>query len=164
MEENNFTFLRQQMVELQIAARGISHQALLKSMNTVPRHLFVPEHLQDCAYNDCPQPIGEDQTISQPYIVALMIQMADPLPNTHVLDVGTGSGYAAAVLSHMVAEVYTIERIATLAETAEHLLRNLHCNNVYFKIGDGVGITQSNMSIPRITASIILRGVPTPIR
>ena len=105
------------MVEVQIAARGVRDTRVLQAMRTVPREAFVPEELAEFAYMDGPLPIGEEQTISQPFIVGLMAELADPGPEDKVLEVGTGSGYAAAVMSRMAARVYTIERHPELAET-----------------------------------------------
>ncbi len=128
---------RRQMVEEQIKGRGIRNEAVLQSMLMVPRHRFVPEHLQRYAYQDRALPIRAGQTISQPYIVALMIEALDPQPSDRVLEIGTGSGYSAAVLSQVVAEVYTIECIEELAQEAEARLRALHYDNIRVRIGDG---------------------------
>ncbi len=106
----DFGVQRARMVETQIAARGIRSPALLEAMRTVPREAFVPEHVAEFAYEDSALPILEGQTISQPYIVALMIESLDPRSTDRALEIGTGSGYAGAVLSRVVAEVYTVER------------------------------------------------------
>src|SRR5688572_15604732 len=110
---------RRRMVERQLRARGIRNPYVLAAMGEVPRERFVPERLREFAYEDGPLPIGEEQTISQPYIVALMIEAADVSPGDRVLEVGAGSGYAAAVMSRIADEVYAIERHATLAESAQ---------------------------------------------
>lgn len=128
---------RARMVETQLAARGVRNRRVLDAMRAVPREAFVPEELAEFAYDDGPLPIGEDQTISQPYIVALMAELADPGPKDTILDVGTGSGYAAAVLSRIAAHVYTIERHAELAETARARLARLGYDNVEVRCGDG---------------------------
>jgi protein-L-isoaspartate(D-aspartate) O-methyltransferase len=128
---------RQAMVANQIQRRGIHDKALLSALLEVPRHLFVPEALRKHAYEDTPLSIGYDQTISQPYIVALMIQAAQLSPESIALEIGTGSGYAASVLSHLVKEVYTIERLPALAAQAQTVIKQLHLENIHIKIGDG---------------------------
>ena len=133
----DFRQARQQMVERQIAARGLRDPAVLAAMRRVPREVFVPETLRDVAYDDGPLPIGEGQTISQPYVVALMAEAAGVAKNDHVLEVGTGSGYAAAVLAQMAAHVDTIERCHSLAERAHGVLEQLRYDNVTVHEGDG---------------------------
>lgn len=128
---------RQLMVEDQILKRGISNPELLASMLAVPRHCFVPSDLQLMAYNDNPLPIGDRQTISQPYIVAAMIEALSLKSTDRVLEIGTGSGYAAAVLSRLAAEVVTIERISRLAEGAAAVLQQLGYMNIEVHFGDG---------------------------
>lgn len=128
---------REQMVESQIAARGIRDPWVLHAMRTVPRERFVPASLQESAYDDGPLPIGEGQTISQPYVVALMIETVEPKPGNRALEIGTGSGYAAAVLATIVSEVYTVERLGRLAEAAERRLAGLGYRNVHVLHGDG---------------------------
>jgi protein-L-isoaspartate(D-aspartate) O-methyltransferase len=132
-----FKTLRDQMVAQQIAARGVRDSRVLQVMREVPRHLFVSPRDQDAAYADEPRPIGHGQTISQPYIVALMTELARPQPTDRVLEVGTGSGYQAAVLSKLVAEVYTIELTEALAIDARRRLADLRCTNVVTRTGDG---------------------------
>ncbi len=129
--------LRAQMVARQLAARDIHNPRVLEAMRTVPRHEFVPEEYRASAYSDAPLPIGHGQTISQPYIVALMTQLLDPQPGDRVLEIGTGSGYQAAVLSPLVKEVYSIEIVEPLAAQAKQTLARLGCNNVHTKTGDG---------------------------
>ncbi len=128
---------RKRMVETQLLTRGLINKDVLQSMLTVPRHRFVPAHFQDYAYDDGPLPIGEGQTISQPYIVALMAEALEPASTDRVLEIGTGSGYAAAVLSRVVSVVYTIERNANLAREAESRFRALKYDNIKVRIGDG---------------------------
>ena len=128
---------RERMVATQIEARGITDPFVLDAMRSVPRERFVPASLAECAYDDGPLPIGEGQTISQPYIVAVMTQAARIKPGERVLEIGTGSGYGAAVLSRVAAEVYTIERIGALAETARRRLSELGYANVHVLEGDG---------------------------
>ncbi len=127
------------MVEEQLAApgRNIHDRRVLDAMATVPRHEFVPKALRNLAYRDEPLPIGEGQTISQPFIVAFMTEQLDPKPTDRVLEIGTGSGYQAAVLSQLAAEVYTIEIIEPLAKRAEANLNRLGYNNVKVLAGDG---------------------------
>ncbi|MCM8791715.1 MAG: protein-L-isoaspartate(D-aspartate) O-methyltransferase [Candidatus Omnitrophica bacterium] len=133
----DFVALRKAMVKNQIEKRGIRDKNVLKAMLKVERHKFVPEELKNYAYEDRPLPIGEDQTISQPYIVALMTELLKLDPNDRVLEIGTGSGYQAAILAELVKEVYTIEIIESLAKRAEKLLHDLGYKNIYVKIGDG---------------------------
>jgi protein-L-isoaspartate(D-aspartate) O-methyltransferase len=137
--EAEFFAERKQMVEEQLAApgRGIQNRRVLEAMATVPRHEFVPKAVSKYAYWDEPLPIGYGQTISQPFIVAFMTEQLDPKPTDRVLEIGTGSGYQAAVLSRLVAEVYTIEIIEPLAKRAEADLKRLGYNNVRVLAGDG---------------------------
>ena len=128
---------RKKMVYEQLIERGIADKAVLSVMRAVPRHLFVPSHVMDQAYEDYPLPIGYGQTISQPYIVALMTELAAIGPSFTVLEIGTGSGYQAAVLSLLAKEVYTVEIRAALAEEAKKRLANLGYRNVRVAAGDG---------------------------
>lgn len=137
MTTHEFLEERKRMVEYQLRARGISDQRVLEAFESVPRHLFVPEESREWAYEDCPHPIGFKQTISQPFIVAYMTQMLELTGSERVLEVGTGSGYQAAILSRLVAEVHTIELIPSLAERATLTLAGLGMKNVFIHIGDG---------------------------
>ena len=128
---------RDRMVETQLAARDITDKAVLDAMRRVPRHRFVPEGEQASAYDDTPLPIGEGQTISQPYIVAYMTQIIEPRPTDRVLEIGTGSGYQAAVLSGLVKEVYTIEIVSSLAARARAAFDQLGYANIRTRVGDG---------------------------
>ncbi len=128
---------RRRMVEEQIRGRGITDARLLAVLAEVPRHLFVPEAERSAAYGDHPLPIGAGQTISQPYIVALMTSLLDLKPGSRVLEIGTGSGYQAAVLSRLVREVYSIEIVPELGERARKTLGELGYGNVQVRIGDG---------------------------
>jgi len=128
---------RHLMVSEQIRARGIKDERVLAAMETVERHLFVDDHLQDKAYNDCALSIGEGQTISQPYMVALMTELLELKGDEKILEVGTGSGYQSAILSHLVHEVYTVERIHVLAEKAKGRLDKVGCKNVHVIVTDG---------------------------
>lgn len=128
---------RREMVEGQLRERGIRSEAVLSAMGKVPRHRFVPSHLGDLAYRDDPLPIGQGQTISQPYIVALMTELIEPRKEMRVLEIGTGSGYQAAVLAECVGEVDTIEVVPELGRAAASLLRELGYRSVHTRIGDG---------------------------
>jgi len=128
---------RTRMVETQIRSRAISDPGVLKIMETIPRHLFVDEGLIDQAYSDNPLPIGERQTISQPYIVALMSQALELTGRERVLEIGTGSGYQTAILANLADRVFSIERVAALATRARKILDRLNCYNVAIRVGDG---------------------------
>ena len=128
---------RQEMVRRQIGARGVTHEGVLRAMREVPRHEFVPAEYGELAYDDRPLPIGYRQTISQPYVVALMTELIDPEPDDRVLEVGTGSGYQAAVAARLVGEVWSIELIPELAASAAERLRRLGVDNVHVRAGDG---------------------------
>jgi protein-L-isoaspartate(D-aspartate) O-methyltransferase len=125
------------MVRLQLAGRGIRDARVLEAMRRVPRHEFVPQAYRDAAYEDHPLPIGEEQTISQPYIVAAMLEHLAPQAGDRVLDIGTGSGYVTALLAVLCAEVYSVERHAALAVAAENTLQRLGYLNVRIRVGDG---------------------------
>jgi protein-L-isoaspartate(D-aspartate) O-methyltransferase len=133
----DFQRLRESMVDDQIASRGVRDPAVLRAFREVPREEFVPAEMQEFAYEDTPLPIGENQTISQPYIVALMTEALELTPASRVLDVGTGSGYGAAILSRIASEVFTIERIGSLARQAQERLKRLGYDNVHVHEGDG---------------------------
>ncbi len=139
MENNAFKYERQreEMVRSQIKARGIKDPQVLAAFRRVPRHLFVSEALRDQAYGDYPLPIGEQQTISQPYIVAEMTQALELEKNDRVLEIGTGSGYQAAILAEIVYRVYTIERIRSLHIQARSLFDKLQYHNIVTRYGDG---------------------------
>lgn len=128
---------RQKMLDEQIISRGVTQKEVLFAMQAVPRHLFVDPAIESQAYNDHPLPIGERQTISQPYIVALMTESLGLTGSERVLEIGTGSGYQAAVLSVMAEKVYTVERISRLADKAMKLLDSLHCSNIIVRVADG---------------------------
>jgi protein-L-isoaspartate(D-aspartate) O-methyltransferase len=135
--QDRFAAARRRMIERDLRGRGIKDGRVLAAMEAVPRHLFVPEHLRAFAYDDGPLPIGEDQTISQPYVVAYMSELLELSGEEKVLEIGTGSGYQAAVLARLAAEVYSIEIIPTLSASAQRVLEQLGLKNVYLKIGDG---------------------------
>ncbi len=129
--------MRLSMVEDQIVRRGVQDENVINAMRKVPRHEFVPDHLKKYAYADEPLPIGEDQTISQPYIVAYMTENLHLKPGNKVLEIGTGSGYQAAVLAEIIDTVYTIEIVDVLARSAKATLDRLGYDNVFVKTGDG---------------------------
>jgi len=132
-----FASRREQMVKKQLIKRGIRDPRVLEAMGKVPRHLFVPSDLRDRAYRDCPLPIGYGQTISQPYIVAFMTEAARLTPESVVLEIGTGSGYQAAVLAELARQVYSLERLSPLAAQAQQTLAALGYRNVEVRQGDG---------------------------
>jgi len=136
-QSHEYQDLREWMVDRQIAARGVTDATVLAAMRKVPRHEFVPEGLRYAAYDDRPLPIGEGQTISQPYIVALMTEALHLVPGEKVLEIGTGSGYQAAILAELTDQVYTIEILEDLGRRAEETLRRLGYSGVRVKIGDG---------------------------
>jgi protein-L-isoaspartate(D-aspartate) O-methyltransferase len=135
--KGDFKAMREKMVENQIRARGVKDPRVLSALAKVERHRFVPEKYLDSAYSDQPLPIGEGQTISQPYIVALMTELLELRGNERVLEIGTGSGYQAAILAELAKEVYTIEIIEPLASTARERLSELGYQNVQVRAGDG---------------------------
>jgi protein-L-isoaspartate(D-aspartate) O-methyltransferase len=134
---------RKNMVNDQLVRRGVKDQRVLNAFLEVPRHKFVEEYLKYKAYDDYPLSIGYGQTISQPYMVALMTEAIDPQPSERILEIGTGSGYQAAVLSRLCSAVYTIERISALASRARKALDDLGYFNVHIRLGDGtMGLPQ----------------------
>jgi protein-L-isoaspartate(D-aspartate) O-methyltransferase len=133
----DYRALCHQMVDTQLIPRGIADQRVLAAFRKVPRHLFVPESIRSSAYDDCALPIGEGQTISQPYMVAIMTELLKLKGNETVLEIGTGSGYQCAILAELSKKVYTIERLEILSKNAEKPVKEAGCNNVEFLIGDG---------------------------
>jgi protein-L-isoaspartate(D-aspartate) O-methyltransferase len=151
------------MVERQLRPRGIDDPRTLRAMAKVPREKFVPKALVKNAYDDRPLPIGYGQTISQPFIVAFMTQQLQPKPTDRVLEIGTGSGYQAAVLAELVAEVYTIEIVRPLAQQAETLLRELGYKNVHIKAGDGYKGWPEHAPFDAIIVTAAPDHVPQPL-
>lgn len=137
MDDEMYSRDRQRMVDEQLVRRHIRDGRVLEAMGTIPRHLFVPEGQQHLAYIDAPLPIGNGQTISQPYIVALMTELLKLKENACVLEIGTGSGYQAAILSQLAEKVYSVERIEALAERARAVFAELGIDNVSVVTGDG---------------------------
>ena len=133
----DYTSLREEMVKKQLISRDVKDRVVLSAMKTVPRHLFVDENNMPNAYNDGPLPIGNNQTISQPYIVASMTEHLNLTPQSKVLEIGTGCGYQSAVLAEIAKSVYTIEIIPELYKQAQSTLKKLHYNNILCKLGDG---------------------------
>ncbi len=134
----DYSLMRHEMVDRQIISRGVRDERVIASMDKVPRHLFMPAANRGEAYEDRPVPIGQGQTISQPYIVAYMTEALRLKPDDRVLEIGTGSGYQAAVLAEIVSEVYTIEILPDLAMKAQHVLEEvLGYTNIHFRVGDG---------------------------
>lgn len=136
-DNNVYAQKRWEMVETQIISRGIRDSKLIRAMLKIPRHKFVPENLRDIAYGDNPLPVGIEQTISQPYIVALMTELLRLNSGEKVLEVGTGSGYQTAILAEMRCKVYTIEILEPLSEKAQQVLKSLGYEDIHYKIGDG---------------------------
>jgi protein-L-isoaspartate(D-aspartate) O-methyltransferase len=156
--------LREAMVAEQIAARGVRDGRVLDAMRNVPRHEFVPAELRGAAYGDRPLPIGKSQTISQPYIVALMTELAEVRRGSRVLEVGTGSGYQAAVLAEMGADVYSIEIVESLARSAADRLRRLGYGSVHVRHGDGYRGWPEHAPFDAIVVTAAPPGIPPPLK
>ncbi len=137
LDDTELRMRRTEMVDTQLRARGIRDERVLRAFETVPRHLFVPEHLQSEAYNDNALPIGHGQTISQPYMVALMLSLLELDGHERVLEVGAGSGYQAALLGMLAKEVYTVERLEPLAELSRSSLEEMSVDNVHVVLENG---------------------------
>ncbi len=155
--------LRESMVREQIESRGITDEGVLSAMKSVPRHLFVPEEYRGMAYIDSPLPIGSSQTISQPYIVALMTAFLEPDSTDRILEVGTGSGYQAAVLAMLVDSVYTIEILPELASRASSLLDSLGYGNVEVMTGDGYNGWPEKAPFDAIIVTAAAPRIPEPL-
>ncbi len=154
---------RSEMVDEQIAGRDVTDQRVLAALRKVPRHEFVPRDMRSLAYEDSPLPIGERQTISQPYIVGIMTQLLEPEPNDRVLEIGTGSGYQAAVLGQLVKEVYTIEIVDPLARRAEETLRSMGYGNVHVRSGDGYRGWPEKAPFDGIIVTAAAPSIPEPL-
>lgn len=157
MGNKDFLTKRLQMVETQIKWRGIQEPRILRAMRQVPRHCFVPAEIQSLAYEDCALPIGKGQTISQPYIIALMTSLLHLLGDENVLEIGTGSGYQAAILACLAHKVYTVEYIPELANTARKVLHSLLINNVEVICTDG---SQGYSQAAPYSGIIVTAGAP----
>lgn len=163
-KEEEYNRLRHEMVKNQIENRGIADPRVLEALKTVPRHRFVPEQNRHLAYNDHPLPIGEDQTISQPYIVALMTEILKPAPDQTVLEIGTGSGYQAAILAQLYKQVYTIEIIESLGKRSQNLLAELGYRNVQVRIGDGYQGWKEHSPFDAIIVTCAPTHIPEPLK
>ncbi len=162
-KQKAFTQAREEMVNNQIVKRGIKDERLLKAMLKVKRHRFVPEKMQSFAYIDRPLPIGEEQTISQPYIVALMTELLKLEGGEKILEIGTGSGYQAAILAELSKEVYTIEILEPLAKQAEKLLKDLGYGNITVKCGDGYLGWEEHAPFDAIIVTCAPPHIPQPL-
>lgn len=156
----DYELLLEKMIKQQIQARGIKNKKILDAMRKIPRHEFVREKEKEYAYDDCAMPIGEGQTISQPYIVAYMTDFLMPDDDLKILEIGTGSGYQTAILAMLFKEVYTIERIENLQKQAVKVLNKLNLKNINFKIGDGTTGWQENAPYDRIIITGAIPEVP----
>ena len=151
------------MVDKQIKSRGVKDKAVLEAMRRVPRHLFVPPDMVDSAYDDNPLPIGHGQTISQPYIVALMTELLRLKSDSKVLEIGTGSGYQTAILAELAATVYTIEIVKPLVNPAQELLKSLGYQNIFFRYGDGHEGWLEEAPFDAIIVTAAPKHVPEPL-
>ncbi|HUJ76004.1 MAG TPA: protein-L-isoaspartate(D-aspartate) O-methyltransferase [bacterium] len=154
----------QRMVRLQIESRQVTDRRVLEAMRRVPRHLFIPSGGRAAAYEDRPVSIGHGQTISQPYIVAFMTELLELRGGERVLEIGTGSGYQAAILSELCARVFSVERIAPLAERARQTLQELGCRNVWIRVGDGSVGWVEEAPFDRIIAAAAAPSIPQALR
>lgn len=158
-----FETQRRAMVATQLRRRGIRDERVLRAMEKVPRHLFVPPSLQATAYDDKPVPVGEGQTISQPFIVAYMLESLQIAPENRVLEIGTGTGYQAALLGELALEVYTVERVFALYHTARENLANLGYSNVTVIHGDGTRGLPEHAPYDRIIVAAAAPDIPTAL-
>ena len=163
ISQDKFKGERSKMVDNQIAARGVDHNPTLKAMRKVKRHLLVPKEQMENAYQDRPLPIGHGQTISQPFIVGYMTEVIRPQSGMKVLEIGTGSGYQAAVLAEIVDQVYTIEIVEPLGKTAKTKLDNLGYKNIYFKLADGYYGWEEHAPYDAIVVTAASEFIPPPL-
>lgn len=161
--EDKYKKKRESMVDSQIVERGIRDRRVIEVMKTVPRHLFVPENMIEYAYDDRALSIGEGQTISQPYIVALMTELLELKGDEKVLEIGTGSGYQAAVLSYLAKEVFTVERISSLAEEAKRRFEKLGIKNIKVFIKDGTEGLPEHAPFDRVIITAATPEIPPPL-
>lgn len=159
----DFQNLRDLMVDTQLVPRGIRDERVLKAMRKVPRHLFIDESQWFRAYDDIALPIGEGQTISQPYMVAIMTELLELKGYEKVLEIGTGSGYQAAILAELSKEVYTIERVQSLSERASMVLRSLNYDNVHLRVGDGTLGWPEEAPFDRVIITAACPEIPEPV-
>lgn len=160
---DKYKHLREWMVESQIVERGIRDKRVIEVMKKVPRHLFVPEDIIESAYDDRALPIGHGQTISQPYIVALMTELLEFKGDDKVLEIGTGSGYQAAILAELVKEVYTIERVEPLAEEAKRRFEKLGLKNIKVYVKDGTEGLPDESPFDKIIITAATPDIPQPL-
>ena len=163
LQEDPYVKDREIMVRTQIEMRGVADEATLSSMKKVQRHLFVPKDLRDNAYDDRPLPIGYGQTISQPFIVAYMTEIIRPDKNSKMLEIGTGSGYQAAVLAEIISDVYTIEIITELSNSSAKRLKELGYKNVYVKNADGYYGWKEHAPFDAIIVTAASEYIPPPL-
>ena len=163
LQPDRFLVERRNMVEAQLRGRGIRDQRLLRAMATVPRHEFVEPRYREQAYEDHPLPIGSGQTVSQPYIVALMLQALQLEPASRVLEIGTGTGYQTALLAQLAAHVYSVERHPQLAREAEAILSRLGYRNVTVLVGDGSRGLPEHAPFDAIVVSAAAPQIPAPL-
>jgi len=154
---------RERMVKIQIIGRGIKDERVIEAMLKVPRHLFVPKEMREHSYADTPLPIGEGQTISQPYIVALMTELLRIGPQSKVLEIGTGSGYQTAILAEIAKEVYTVEIVGSLHRRAVEILRSLGYTNVHVRCGDGYFGWEEHAPYDGIMVTAAPKKIPEPL-
>lgn len=162
-QADRYELMRERMVRTQIVDRGLSNPLVIAAMKKVPRHLFVPKEYLDEAYNDYPLPIGYGQTISQPYIVAYMTDVLRPAKGMKALEIGTGSGYQAAVLAEIVDKVYTIEIVPELAKESAVLLKKLGYENITCRYGDGYKGWEEHAPFDLIIVTAAAEAVPQPL-
>lgn len=163
LQEDPYVRDREKMVRTQIEMRGVADEATLSSMKKVQRHLFVPPNQRENAYDDRPLPIGYGQTISQPFIVAYMTEIIRPNKNSKMLEIGTGSGYQAAVLAEIISEVYTVEIITELSNSSEKKLKELGYKNVYVKNADGYYGWKEHAPFDAIIVTAASEYIPPPL-
>ncbi|MHC5102866.1 MAG: protein-L-isoaspartate(D-aspartate) O-methyltransferase [Planctomycetota bacterium] len=163
-DKNRYAINRRTMIEMHLRGRGIHDRRVLNAMERLPRESFIGKKYASSAYDDNPLPIGMGQTISQPYIVALMTQCLDLSGSEEVLEIGTGSGYQTAVLSELAAKVYTIERFGELSEQAQASLAKLDCKNIEFTVGDGSCGWSEDRQFDRIIITAAVPEVPEPLK
>src|SRR5688500_8491304 len=162
-QELDFAKRREEMVKKQIEKRGVKDAATLAALRKTPRHLFVPKSIIDDAYDDRPLPIGYGQTISQPFIVAYMTEIVKPKPDHRILEIGTGSGYQAAVLAEIIKEVYTIEIVDSLGSQARNRLSQLNYKNITVKTGDGYYGWKDKSPFDAIVVTAAAEHIPPPL-
>ena len=160
LTEEELSNLRKDMVNTQIIRRGITDKNVIKALRKVKRHEFVPTYLHDMAYGDNPLPIGHSQTISQPYIVAIMTELLNISENDRILEVGTGSGYQAAILGELAKEVYSVELLKPLADASSQLLKKLGYKNVHVKCGDGFKGWKDHAPFDKIIVTCAPKEIP----